>query len=234
MHDDAGGRVARIAAAIGEPARARILYCLMDDRARTSTELALVAGVSPPTASAHLGRLRSGGLIAVVAQGKHRYYRIASAEVAALLESLAVFTNMPCHDFVPTAPMHLRTARTCYDHIAGTFGVALHDRVITLGWVAGDSAEHGDGLALTPVGEAGFTRLGVRLDTARRRKRRLAFACLDWSERRPHLGGALGAELLSLSLERRWLIRDRDSRALHLTPAGRRTFAGQLELHDLP
>src|SRR5262249_6324674 len=114
------------AAAIGEPARARMLYALLDDRARTSTELGLIANVSPSTASAHLKRLTAEGLIAMVAQGKHRYYRLAGAEVAGVLEAMSVLNGRQSEQLVTTTPQHLRAARTCYDHIAGGLGVLLH------------------------------------------------------------------------------------------------------------
>src|ERR1700722_13381521 len=125
--NDADGAVSRIAAAIGERARARMLYCLVDGRARTSTELAMVAQVTPSTASVHLQRLKMQRLVKVVAQGKHRYYSLESANVAAALEALSVLAGGEREAFVPNAPNRLRAARTCYDHIAGALGVALHD-----------------------------------------------------------------------------------------------------------
>lgn len=227
--DEADDRVASIAAAIGEPARARILYCLMDDRARTSTELAMVADVSPSTASAHLHRLRAEGLIRVLAQGRHRYYSLESTDVAALLEALAVFTGRR-DEFVPTTPTPLRAARTCYDHIAGTLGVSLYDRLTALGWLVGRATEGGEALDVSPAGATAFAALGIDLDAARRRRRRLALACLDWSERRPHLGGALGAALLTLALDRRWVARDRDGRSLRVTPVGGRALSAHFGL----
>src|SRR5580704_9312363 len=124
-HDDAA---ARIAAAIGEQARARMLYCLSDGRARTGTELAIVAEVTPSTASVHLQRLKTERLVKVFAQGKHRYYSLEGANVAAALEALSVLAGSPRAVFVPNTPTGLRAARTCYDHIAGTLGVTLHDR----------------------------------------------------------------------------------------------------------
>src|SRR5688572_5317168 len=133
QHPEAG--VPAIAAAIGEPARARMLYCLMDGHARTSTELAVVAEVSPSTASVHLHRLEAQRLVTVVVQGKHRYYSLEGAGVAAALEALSVLAGGAPHRFVPTTPSRLRTARTCYDHIAGTVGVSLHDRFKALGWL---------------------------------------------------------------------------------------------------
>ena len=124
-----------IAAAIGEPARARMLYMLMDGHARTSTELAVVAGVSPSTASVHLGRLKDERLVTVLVQGKHRYHSLDGASVAAALEALSVVAGSPRPRFVPGTPSRLRSARTCYDHLAGTIGVALHDRLTALSWL---------------------------------------------------------------------------------------------------
>src|SRR5215475_1780501 len=128
--------VSRIAAAIGEPARARMLYALLDGHARTSTELALVAEVSPSTASVHLAHLKQRGLVRVLAQGKHRYYSLEGTHTAAALEALMVVAVGPGNRFVPNTPVRLRAARTCYDHIAGKVGVALHDRLKELGWLA--------------------------------------------------------------------------------------------------
>src|SRR5271163_3678302 len=134
-HADVG--VSRIAAAIGEPARARMLYCLMDGHARTSTELAMVADVSPSTASVHLNRLKMEHLVKVLVQGKHRYYSLGGPDVAAALEGLSVLAGSGRGKFVPNTPSRLRNARTCYDHMAGTLGVALHDRLQALGWLSG-------------------------------------------------------------------------------------------------
>src|SRR5579863_5721460 len=126
----------RIAAAIGEPARARMLYYLLDGRARTSTELAMVAEVTPSTASVHLQRLKMQRLVKVLAQGKHRYYSLEGTNVAAALEALSVLAGGSRNTFVPNTPNRLRVARACYDHIAGTLGVALHDRIKALGWLS--------------------------------------------------------------------------------------------------
>lgn len=222
---DAG--VSRIAAAIGEPARARMLYCLMDGRARTSTELAVVGGVSPSTASVHLGRLKAARLVDVLVQGKHRYYSLQGERVATALEALNVLAGTPRHAFVPTTPTRLRAARTCYDHMAGAVAVALHDRFQTLKWLAPGS-QGGNGYILTAAGATGFEALGIDLDQTRSRRRRFLFACLDWSERRPHLGGALGAALLELALRKQWVARDLDSRILNVTATGRRTLHARL------
>jgi DNA-binding transcriptional ArsR family regulator len=215
--------VPRIAAAIGEPARARMLYCLMDGRARTSTELAVVSGVSPSTASVHLARLKAARLVEVRVQGKHRYYSLSGERVAAALEALDVLAGPPRTAFTPSAPTRLRTARTCYDHMAGAVAVALHDRFLALEWLT--VAAGGDkGCVLTSTGAKAFETLGVDVEATRTLRRRFAYGCLDWSERRPHLGGALGAALLALALRRKWVARDLDSRVLTVTAAGRRSL----------
>jgi len=212
--------LARVAGAIAEPARARMLCCLLDGHARTATELAAVAEVAASTASAHLARLREQRLVESVAQGKHRYFRLANAEVGAALESLLVVAGAPRSEFKPTAPSRLRTARTCYDHMAGTAGVALHDRLHAQGWLQ-PKAEEGD-YELTTEGALGLESLGIDIADARSSRRRFACACLDWSERRPHLGGALGAAWLQLSLRRGWVRQELDGRALTLTPKAQR------------
>jgi DNA-binding transcriptional ArsR family regulator len=222
----ADDRASAIAATMGEPARARMLFCLMDGRARTSTELAVVAGVSPSTASVHLQRLKALDLVSMTAQGKHRYFRLTGPRVAAALEALSVLAGGPRDDFAPTTPHRLRFARSCYDHMAGALGVTLNDRLRALGWVAAA----GDDYRVTPKGLAGLSSLGVEVEAARAQRRRFAFGCLDWSERRPHLGGALGAALLNVALERRWVERDPDDRALSLTDSGRRALRERLQI----
>jgi DNA-binding transcriptional ArsR family regulator len=215
-----------VAGAIGEPARARMLCCLMDGRARTSTELAIVAGVSPSTASSHLGKLRKADLVRVLAQGKHRYYSLKSPRVAEMLEGMMTLNQSGARPFVSTTPQRLRMARSCYDHIAGTLGVAVHDRLLAAGWLAGLKGH--DAYDVTDKGELQFAQLGIDVAAARHARRRFASPCLDWSERRPHLGGAVGAALLTTSLERNWLVRDLDSRSLRLTRAGQRIFGARL------
>lgn len=225
------GSVSRIAAAIGEPARARMLYCLVDGRARTSTELAVVADVSPSTASAHLQRLMEQRLVKVVAQGKHRYYSLEGASVASALEALSVLAGNSCDKFIPSTPNRLRAARTCYDHIAGTLGVSLHDRFTALGWLSADSTGSDNACDLTPKGIRAFEALGIDIEATRMLRRRFAYACVDWSERRPHLGGALGASFLRLALKRKWVLQDLDSRALGVTSLGRREMLTRFGLH---
>jgi DNA-binding transcriptional ArsR family regulator len=211
-----------IAAAIGEPARARILYSLMDGRARTSTELAVVAEVSPSTASAHLNRLKAVDLVRVLVQGKHRYYSLQGSDVAHLLEGLSILAGAAREKFVPTTPSRLCAARTCYDHMAGSVAVALHDRFKALDWLSTGTESTDHTYELTPAGARAMQALGIDLEATRRLRRRFACACLDWSERRPHVGGALGAALLKLALKQKWVTQDLDGRALAITNRGRR------------
>ncbi len=218
---DADISVSAVAAAIAEPARTRMLYCLLDGHARTATELAIVAEVGASTASVHLATLAQKRLLKVQVQGRHRYYRLDSSEVAAALEALSVIAASPRARFEPNTPNRLRAARTCYDHMAGALAVALHDRFIALRLLTADP--RGDGTYdVTDAGTTAFAKLGMDIAHARSARRRFACACLDWSERRPHLGGAVGAMLLDAALKRRWVVRDMDSRALRLTPSGRR------------
>jgi DNA-binding transcriptional ArsR family regulator len=226
-HPDAA--VSGVAAAIAEPARTRMLYCLMDGHARTSTELAVVAEVSPSTASVHLARLKEQRLVKVVTQGKYRYYSLQGPSVAAALEALTVLAGTPRRAFVPNTPPRLRTARTCYDHMAGAVAVALHAHCLEQNWLVAGPAEDSD-YQLTADGMHHFGSLGVDLDAARAQRRRFACACLDWSERRPHLAGALGAAFLETVLRRRWLVKETEGRGLRLTPAGRRELHSRFNL----
>ena len=248
--DDA---VSSIAAAIGEPARTRMLYSLMDGHARTGTELAIVAEVSPSTASVHLNRLKSENLVRVHVQGRHRYYALASPNVARALERLSVLAGGAPRPFVPRTPEPLRAARSCYDHMAGAIAVSLHDRFLQARWIeplrrpstprfstprSAASALAAPRFAaprlaaydLTREGTRALQSLGLDLEAARAQRRRFAYACLDWSERRPHMGGALGAALLTLALSRQWLAREYDSRALSITRLGRRELQARFGL----
>lgn len=222
--------VSRIAAAIGEAARARILFCLMDGHARTSTELSVVAEVSPSTASVHLQRLKTAHLVKVLVQGKHRFYSLGGPDVANALEGLTVLAGGSRDKFVPTTPSRLRAARTCYDHLAGTVGVSLHDRFNALGWLSAGSKRGDNAYELTLAGTKAFRALGIDIEKTRMLRRRFACACLDWSERRPHVGGALGAALLKVALKRKWLTQDLDSRAVGVTSLGRREMLARFGL----
>jgi len=222
--------VSRIAAAIGELSRARILYCLLDGRARTSTELAIVADVSPSTASVHLTRLKTERLVKVLVHGKHRYYSLEGLSVARALEGLSVLAAGSCGKVAPRMPSRLLAARTCYDHIAGTLGVSLHDRFKALAWLSTGRGRGVRAYDLTLDGTKAVAALGIDLDAIRKLRRRFAYPCLDWSERRPHIGGALGAALLRVALRSRWVVQDLDSRALTVTSLGRRELLARFAL----
>ncbi len=229
---DADAAVSSIAAAIGEPARTRMLYSLMDGHARTGTELAIVADVSPSTASVHLRRLQTENLVRVTAQGRHRYYSLDSPNVARALERLSVLAGATRRPFVPHVPEYLRAARSCYDHMAGSIAVALHDLFLRSGWIEPQrgSASGSAAYDVTAEGAPSLAALGLDLEAARSKRRRFAYACLDWSERRPHVGGALGAAILTVALSRKWFAREYDSRALTLTRLGRREFNARFGL----
>ena len=212
---------ASVAAAIGEPARARMLYCLLDGHARTSTELAIIGEVSPSTASVHLAKLKEQRLVKVLSQGKHRYYSLEGESVARALEALIVVAGGTRQKFVPGTPPHLRSARTCYDHMAGHLAVSLRDRFEKLSWLAPGGTEE-DGYDLTDKGVKALATLGIDIEAVRGARRRFAYACVDWSERRPHIGGALGCAILQAALKNEWFVQDLDSRALSLTALGRR------------
>ena len=214
--------IARIAAAIGEPARVRMLHCLLDGHARTATELAVVAEVTPSTASAHLNRLLKERLTRVHIQGKHRYYSLEGFSVARALEGLSIIAGGSSDMFVPNTPNGLREARTCYDHIAGRVGVLLHHCLRKLGWLSEASRGGDNGYEVTPQGVTGVEALGIDLASIRTQRRRFAYACIDWSEREPHIGGALGAAFLRTALKRKWVVQELDSRALNVTRLGKR------------
>ncbi|ALI09554.1 MULTISPECIES: helix-turn-helix transcriptional regulator [Pseudomonas] len=214
--------VSQVAAAIAEPARTRMLCALMDGHARTSTELASIAEVSASTASAHLAKLKDLALVRLHVQGRHRYYSLADPRVAQALEALMVIGQNAAPTFTPRTPDRLQFARTCYDHMAGTLAVRLHDRMIEAGWL---EAVQGQDYRLSESGEALFEGFGIDVQSLATRRRRFACPCLDWSMRRSHLGGALGAAWLQLAIKRKWLVQDLDSRALGLTASGRRELA---------
>ncbi|WP_448189928.1 metalloregulator ArsR/SmtB family transcription factor [Azospirillum sp. sgz301742] len=218
-----GNTLAEVAAAIGDVARANILSALMDGRALTAGELAWHAGVSPQTTSGHLARLRQAGLIAEERQGRHRYHRLAGPEVAHAIEALMAVAAAGPQRHRPTGPRDeaLRTARTCYDHLAGRLGVGLADALRERGHVV---LADGAGRLTEAGGSFLAGTLGIDL-TSGRGGRPFCRTCLDWSERRPHLAGRLGAALCARCLELGWIERVRDSRAISVTEAGRRGFA---------
>lgn len=214
--------VAGVAALIGEPARTAMLMALMDGRALTAGELAGAAGVTPPTASEHLGRLLDAGLITLERQGRHRYYRLASPAVAAMLESMMSLSGALHARSRPrpivTGPRDraLRRLRLCYDHLAGGVAVAIADHMTVRGLL--DFAQ--DGGVLTEQGCVFLAGLGVDVATSLPGRATFCRPCLDWSERRPHIGGAVGRLLFSAFLRDGWLIRPREGRAVSITPRG--------------
>lgn len=218
--------ISRVAGAIAEPARTKMLCSLMDGHARTSTEMAAIADVAASTASAHLARLKEDGLVRLHTQGRHRYYSLADAQVAQAIEALMVIGQNAGPRYVSTTPTRLQFARTCYDHMAGTLAVQLHDHFIASGWLTASVA--GDGMyQLTMNGEKAMTGLGIEIEQVRAQRRQFACSCLDWSMRRPHLAGALGAAFLQTAINRKWVIQDLDSRALALTSKGRKELSGR-------
>jgi DNA-binding transcriptional ArsR family regulator len=213
--------VAAIAALVGDPARANILYALLDGRAFTAGELAYAAHVTPQTASGHLAKLAAARLIIVSQQGRHRYYQLAGPHVAGMLESImAVAAISPPRCRPVKIDERMRDARMCYDHVAGRLGVGLTD------WLrAHDHVEFSDdGGALTAAGEAFLREFGINIEDARCSRRIFCRPCMDWSERRPHLAGAVGAALASRLFALGWIARVRDGRALLITPSGRRNL----------
>ena len=219
--------MATIAALVGDPARANILCALMDGRALTASELAYAARVSPQTASGHLGKLAGGHLIVAAQQGRHRYFRLAGPHVAAMLESItAVAAVAPPRCRPIRIDDRMRAARMCYDHIAGQLGVALADSLRVHRHIELTD----DGGAVTPAGEGFLRDIGIDVADVRHGRRTFCRPCIDWSERRPHLAGAVGAAIAQRLLHLKWIDRVRDSRALVITPMGRRNIEQTFDL----
>jgi len=218
--------LARVASLVGDPARANMLSALMNGMALTASELALEAGVSLPTASSHLARLSEGGLVTVAVQGRHRYYALSGPRVASMLEAISVVADADGPRRVRPGPRDaaLRQARVCYDHLAGEAGVAFYDRLAA----AGRIRAAGDGLELTAAGRDFFRAWGIDADAVRRGRRPLCRACLDWSVRRSHLAGALGAAALDRIFALGWARREPGARIVAFTPPGRRAFEALL------
>ena len=222
--------LSNVASLLGEPARTRILTALLTGRALTAKELAYFAGVTAATASSHLSRLVAGQLLVMEKQGRCHYYRLRSPEVAHAIEGLMTVATIPANGWPPHHRVEpaLRAARMCYDHIAGRLGVALCDMLLRRRFVV---LSDGGG-EVTAAGERFFAALGVDLARARGAKRHYCRACIDWTERRHHVSGAVGAALATALLTQRWIARIPDSRALTVTPAGRRKLA-ELRVADL-
>jgi DNA-binding transcriptional ArsR family regulator len=216
------------ASLLAEPTRAAMLTAMLDDRPLAAGELARLSGVSPATASAHLARLLHGGLVTVIKQGRHRYYRLAGPEIAAVMEALAHLS--------PVTPVRslrqsqdaaaLALARTCYDHLAGRAGVALLDALLARRLLVAPQANGlPERFEVTTDGLATLTSFGLDMGALKRTRRRFAGACLDWTERKPHLNGALGAAITARLLGLGWLDRGTRRRAVRITPAGEEGLA---------
>lgn len=221
---------AEIGALVGDPARAGMLVALMDGRALTAGELAGAAGVTPQTASSHLRQLVAAGLLAMERQGRHRYHRLASPAIAQMVEgmmTIAAPSTAAGRPALRTGPRDhaMRQARTCYDHLAGRVAVAIADTMTA----RGEIVLAADGGAVTRAGEAFLRDMGIDLVKGRG-GRLFCRACLDWSERRPHIAGMLGASLLDHVIDRRWLHRAAGSRAVTITPAGQRELTALFDL----
>ena len=215
--------VAEIGALLGDTARAKMLSALMAGEALTASELAFQAGVTPQTASGHLAKLSELGLLALQRQGRHRYFRLASPLVAQMIEGIMAVASVqgpPRHRGRSRIDDELRLARTCYDHFAGRLGVALADALTAQGRVELSD----EGGTVTEEGARFFAEFGIDLAGLSRMKRRFCRPCLDWSERRPHIAGALGAGLARRCFELGWTKRLRDTRAVAITPKGRDAF----------
>ena len=213
--------IAAVAELIGEHARAAILVALADGRALPAGELARTAGVSAQSASGHLSKLVTGGLLAVRSEGRHRYYRMSSPEVGHVLEALGAIATVPARPGVPRPPetLALYNLRSCYDHLAGRIAVDLAQALERSRAIRARGEREYE---LGPDGRAWFARLGVDTDALRGARRAFARRCLDWTERRPHLAGALGAALLSRVVALGWVAPRPGSRALRITHRGAR------------
>lgn len=220
-----GPDIARIGALIGDPARANILSALMSGKALTATELAAEAGVTGQTASSHLKKLMEGGLLTQAKQGRHRYFTLAGPEVGSTLETLMGLAARKGHLRTRTGPKDpaMRNARVCYDHLAGDMAVRIFDSLQSRGFLA--SSKDPGGLCLTNAGEDFVASIGVGLEALKAKRRPMCRACLDWSERRNHLAGSLGAALLRQFQENAWLRREADSRVVHISARGEKELS---------
>jgi DNA-binding transcriptional ArsR family regulator len=210
------GSITRIAALIGEPGRIQMLTALLDGKSHSASELALAAVVSPQTASSHLSKLLSGGLIISERSGRQRLFRLKNADVAVAVEALGALAQPSNIRSVP----ELRLARSCYDHLAGMLAIAVRNELLKNGALR----HHSGDFSVTPKGKKVLRTLEIDVDSLLALRRSFAHKCLDWTERHPHIGGALGAALLGRFIERKWLARIRETRALRITHTGEREF----------
>jgi DNA-binding transcriptional ArsR family regulator len=217
-----GPNIARIANLLGDPTRSEVLTALMADRALTATELSNLANVSKQTMSGHLAKLLSAGLVTVEQQGRHRYFRLAGEDIAQLIESLMGIAYRTGSVRLVSSPRDpaMRKARVCYDHLAGECGVMIHEAL----WRMKAFAPAPDGLTLSRRGVAWFTQLGINTQGIATQRRAFCRPCMDWSERRQHMAGALGAALLARIFELRWAKRSAGSRVVSFNANGDRAF----------
>lgn len=211
-----------VASAIADPSRVSILCALMDGRAWTATELSSVANIAASTTSAHLAKLLNSRLVTCLSQGRHRYYRLAGNDIAALLETLMVVSAKSGKTLETKTPSHLRVARTCYDHMAGEVAVGIYNFMFKEGWFSPD------GNLLSPMGKLQFQNMGVFVNPNSRRKS--SCACLDWSERRFHLGGSAGAALMLFFEQKGWITKIAGYREVTITEKGKAAFLRLFQL----
>ena len=234
--------ISQIATLLADPKRSAMIWALMDGAARHTEELALQVGLSPSSASAHLGRLASGGLLSMEARGRKRFFRLAAPEIRTAIEALASATLASVPQVLPEVfkrnlqtlkvqgtPSSLLLARLCEDHLGGTLAADLYQRMLDAGWI--EQVEQR--VMVTLKGARQLASRGLFIQALAHRNVQVACACPDWSERRPHMGGSLGAALLQLFMQSGWLTLPNDSRALQVTATGQREvhrFARETEL----
>ena len=217
-----GPIIAEIAALVGDPARATMLSALIDGRALTAGELALAARITPQTASTHLAKLTEAGLLSMVRSGRHRNFRLASSTVVEMIEGIVAVAleKRPRYRPLSGQARALEAARICYDHLAGRLSVELTDALVARGYVALDD----EAAEITPAGKRFFSEFGIALPTRRSPRRRISRLCLDWTERRPHIAGLVGAAVTRRCFDLGWMERMKGSQAVTVTPLGRRGF----------
>ena len=215
-----------IAQLIGDPVRANILWTLLDGRAYTASELAAAVDTSAPNCSMHLAKLIRADLLTVEAQGRHRYYTYSRPEVAYAVEALAALVPQHARDAAEKEDPPIRICRTCYDHLAGRVGVALAEGLVKQKLLIRTKSQ----FEVTPKGARWMIDRGIDTAELQRQRRNFSRTCLDWTERRPHLAGSLGAAVLQMMFDEQWLRRIPHTRAVQVTPKGRKALATELKL----
>lgn len=217
-----GPIIAEIAALVGDPARATMVSALLDGRALTASELASAARITPQTASTHLAKLTEAGLLSVLRTGRHRHFRLASAAVADMIDGIVAVAleKRPRYRPLSRQARALSAARICYDHLAGRLSVDLTDSFVAREYIMVD----GEAAVITTAGTRFFTEFGVELPAPRSTRRHYCRLCLDWTERRPHIAGAVGAAMTRRYFDLGWMERVKESHAVTVTPLGRRGF----------